>query len=453
MDRKIGFDSAFSDVFSKRNMLLLLLFWLAGLAILFGYGTVCVGLGPVGRAPPAGLPTPTRRETGQLMACRSTGKTAALPAYKVTFKNLVAETGGSGPCLTGPDKVVHVENLAASFFYPAVTGDSDEQGSLPLGDFCTLFAPHDRRDARQSPLGLFEDLQDTGGPWSLSTDLTNTKEVRIEHLDWRIHRGDATVFAARCMHASLQAGSPYILLRGHATVTVAGATWESNCIKLDARDGRLTLNDGTVLCVERGTIGPRNTILTELTGPTRRLEAWFEGIIGADHSTITGGRPARRGDHCGTWAAVNGGRTDSIVGSAGRGSSRPLGVWPTAGPRAWWLPPYQARIAGRGTADSRDEAAPGAVSGGWNGLAWFDVAEMVPCNNGFWSLPFQRLLCPIAEPAHHEPAAKLQTYSAGHDDAFALNPLCLWAFESAPRQPIAWKMPPEHLAGEVLSGL
>ena len=452
MDWKIGFDSAFSDVFSKRNMSLLLLCWLGGLAILVAYGTVCGGLGPVGCVSPAGLPTPTGNETGTLVARRNKGKAAALPAYKVTFENLVAENGSSGCCRTSSDKVVHMENLSVSFFYPAVTGDSDEQGSLPLGDFCTLFAPHDRRDTRQSALGLFEDLQDTRGPWSLSTDLTNTKEVRIKHLDWRIHRGDATVFAARCMRASLQAGSPYILLRGHATVTVAGATLESSCIKLDARDGRLTLNDGTALCAEWVTTASKNTILTELAGRTQWLEAWFEGIIGAGHSTITSGRPARWGNHCGTWVAVTGERADRVARSVRLGPSRPPGTLPTVNPHAWHLAPYKAGVTGEGAIDCHDDAAYAAISAGWNGQEGLDFLEMATWKNGFWSLAWQTPLGLVAEPARDKPEAVFLANSVGHDDAFAMDPLCLWALESAPRQPGAWKTPPEHRAGEVLSG-
>jgi hypothetical protein len=247
MDWKIGLDSAFSDLFSKRHMSLLLFSWFGGLAILVAYGTISGRFGPFACASPAGLQTATGNETGMLVAWRNNIEAAALPAYKVTFDNLLAENGGSGCFRTGSQKVVYVESLSVRFFYPAVTEGPDEQRGLPLGDFCTLFAPQVHKDARQSALGLFQDLQDTGGPWSVSMDLTNTKEVRIRHLDWRIHRGEATVFTARCKYACLQAGSPYIVLRGHATVTAGGGTVESSCIKLDVKGGRFVIDGRYVL--------------------------------------------------------------------------------------------------------------------------------------------------------------------------------------------------------------
>ena len=247
MDWKSGFDSVFSDLFSKRRVSLLLFSWLGGLAIFLTYGTLPGRLEPYACTSSSVLGAATGDETGTLVVWRNDVEATALPRYKVTFDNLLAEDGGSGCFRTGWQKVLHIENLRASFFYPAVAEGPGENESLPLADFCTLFAPHGRRDAGQNALGLFRDLQDTGGPWSVSMDLTNAREVRIRRLDWRIHRGDATVFAARCMHACLQAGSPCIILRGHATVIVEGAVLESSCIRLDVEDGRLVIAGRYVL--------------------------------------------------------------------------------------------------------------------------------------------------------------------------------------------------------------
>lgn len=220
----------------------------------------------------------------------------------------------------------------------------------------------------------------------------------------------------------------------------------------DGRDGRLTLNDGTVLDVEWVTIEPRNTIMIELSARTQWLEAWFEGTLSADRSTIAGGRLEYWGDRCATWVAVTGERADCVARSVRLGPSRPPPALPAVNPHTWHLSPYEAGVTSEGTIDCRDDAAYAAISAGWNGQEGFDFLEMATWKNGFSSLAWQAALGLVAEPARDKSEAVLLANSVGHDDAFAMDPVCLWAFESAPRQPIAWKTPREHLAGEVLSG-
>ncbi len=244
MDWKATFDSTFSDCLSRRNLVRLGLFWLAGV-ILFAFYTVLSGRlrdGPA--AWKADLPASTGDQTGALTVWQRGPSPEARPAYKVVFDNLRVENGNLGVFKTASSRIVYLDKLQATFFSQ---GNGADAG---LRDFHGLFAP--RRDGHgdAGSLGLFDELQKQNTDWSMPVDMSNTEELRVRGLDWRVQRDDCTVFHVRSQHAVLRGDRSRMVLRGRVTVTMSQAVLESNCIEIDVSNesiyapGRYALRHG-----------------------------------------------------------------------------------------------------------------------------------------------------------------------------------------------------------------
>ena len=241
MDWRMTLDGTFSDFLSRRNVVRLLLLWLAGVVLVGGYAGVLKRSDS--EAVPVDYGTPCgRNETGALTAWRK-GSSASTPAYRIAFDNLRAENASLGVFKTACVKVVHVENVRVVFF-------ADGMASCDLG---ALLAPRRQGALGANPLGLFNEPEESDAAWSKPVDLANTTEVRIRRLDWRICRADRTVFHVRCQHATLRSDTSRMVLRGHVTMTTPDAVLQSNCVQIDAGDesivapGRYSLScDGTV---------------------------------------------------------------------------------------------------------------------------------------------------------------------------------------------------------------
>lgn len=244
MDWNGCLEGTFSDLFSKRNLLFLLAFWLSGAAILVTYGTSPAKLAP-NPSLSSHLSAFSENGTGAFLACRTSAEAGRSP-YRVEFDNLHVEDGSLGLFRTAAHKVVQIDNLRVTFSASA-TPDAGASAAPALGEFCSLFAPQRDNGIGGDGLGLFHDLQDPEGDASISVDLADTTEVRIRGLTWEIQRGGVTVFRARCRDARLFTGSTHIILRGHVTVTVHGSTLESNCIELDVRNDRIITNRRYIL--------------------------------------------------------------------------------------------------------------------------------------------------------------------------------------------------------------
>ncbi|MBN2132025.1 MAG: hypothetical protein JW741_21165 [Sedimentisphaerales bacterium] len=243
MDWNGCLEGAFSDLFARRKLFLLLLFWTGGLGILFGYGTRSAKF----------IQSPTisgdlsvfgENDTGAFFACRTSAEAGRSP-YRVEFDNLRVDDGSIGLFRTAAHKVVQIENLRVTFSPPAAAAGAS--GAPALGEFYSLFAPQRDNAIGGDGLGLFHDLQGAEGDVSISIDLADTTEVRIRGLTWEIHHGGATLFRARCRDARLYAGSNRIMLRGHVTLTAHGRTLESNCLELDMQSGRIIANTRYIL--------------------------------------------------------------------------------------------------------------------------------------------------------------------------------------------------------------
>jgi hypothetical protein len=248
MDWKSSLDRTFSDDRSKRKLLGLLLFWLIGILSVVGYTAWSGRLMGETDSEAEGWSTFDRNETGALTAWRRSPSHQGAPTCKIVLDNLRAENGSLGIFKTASLKVVYLDHLRATFF----TEGSKGGASTLLCDFYDLFAPR-RAGPDANPLGLFHETEGLDADWSVPVDMTNTTEVRIRRLDWKVLGDDTTLFQVRCQHATLRSDSPRIVLRGHVTVTTPSGVLESNCIAMDTRDefiivpGRYSLDsDGTV---------------------------------------------------------------------------------------------------------------------------------------------------------------------------------------------------------------
>jgi hypothetical protein len=239
MDWNASTDGAFSDLFSKRNLFLLVSFWLGGLAILVAYGTSPSN--PAGRIPAvAESPVSPESGSGAFVASRRRAD-ARRPAYRVACDDLNIENGRLGWFRTASHQVIQITNLRVTFS-PESSGPGRREGlTAGLGDFFSLFAPQSGSGGAGTP-GLLHDLQGPEQAFSMYFEPSDTTEVHIRGLHWEIRRDGVSVFETRCRHARLESGSFDIVLRGHATVTAKGATLESNCLTLDARNDFIIAN-------------------------------------------------------------------------------------------------------------------------------------------------------------------------------------------------------------------
>ncbi len=274
MDWKMTLGGTFSDFLSRRNVVRLLLFWLAGVVLVGVYAGVLKRSDseavPVDYATACG-----RNETGAVTAWRKDSSSASAPAYRIAFDNLRAENASLGVFKTACVKVVHVENVRVVFF-------ADGMASCDLG---ALLAPREQGASGANPLGLFNEPEESDTAWSKPIDLANTTEVRIRRLDLRICRADRTVFHVRCQHATLRSDTSRMVLRGHVTMTTPDAVLESNCVQIDVGDesivapGRYSLScDGTVRV---GQAARFNMMLEPTCGNSSEMEGdqgWANGL-------------------------------------------------------------------------------------------------------------------------------------------------------------------------------
>ncbi|UCD50873.1 MAG: hypothetical protein JSW27_25530 [Phycisphaerales bacterium] len=283
MDWKAGLDNAFSDVLSRRNLLLLVLFWAAGLFLLVSYGTCLGRLHEGGVRTTVVQPTAGENETGAFSTWCPEATGLSRSSYRVAFDNLAAQDRSLGVFRTASHKQVHIENLHVTF-HTAATATPQAGIGFRLRDFCDLFTPRSAAGTGTSQLAVFDELVGSDADWSVRIDLSNATEVRIRDLDWRVCRAGVTVLRVQCRLASLRGDGSRVVLRGHATVTTPGAVLESNCIEMDVRDERFVVNGRYLLTRggrreggDRGQFDVTLRMLGVESSDTGEYEAWADG--------------------------------------------------------------------------------------------------------------------------------------------------------------------------------
>lgn len=251
MDWKPDLDNAFSDLFKRRKLLVLLMSWLACLLALVAYRTIVGSPADFPRFVPADLSVLDRNETGPLVAWRKGLLVESPPDYKVEFDTLRAENGRLGFFRTASNKTASIDNLHVTLQQPENLNAQERGQDVRLKDFCDLFTPRRDEISRASQLGVFTDLQGEATDWTVSIDITNTTEVHVKDMVWEIRCGNRTALKIQCRRACLRGDIPYVLLQGHATVTTPTTTLEGNCIKMNVRDNCFVV-DGRYLLTRGG---------------------------------------------------------------------------------------------------------------------------------------------------------------------------------------------------------
>jgi hypothetical protein len=279
MDWKAGFDNAFSDVLKKRNLLVLALFWGAGLVLIFAYGTISSRPWGSRFQPPRAVPAQTRNETGTFGVSREPGQAHDQGAYKVTFSNLRAENAAAGIFRTASHKVAHIENLDVTF-QRATPGDAGR-----LQEFCDLFAPRREGASKARSLGVLDELEAETADCSIPVDLANTTEVRIRDLDWKICCEGRTILSISCKYALLKSDASRVVLRGQATITTPHGQLKSNHVEMNVRDECFVVNGRYVVTRgqrrETGFAGRFDRMLRPLgvaRSDFREDEKWIIGL-------------------------------------------------------------------------------------------------------------------------------------------------------------------------------
>ncbi len=248
MDRKLDLDNAFSDLFTRRKLTVLLLSWLIGIVALLSYRTISARDMGVLCPKPVDLSVLDRNETGPFVSWRPGALVEARPQYHVRFDNLRAENGRLGFFRTATNKTAWIDNLHATLSLP----DASACGhGIRLETFSDLFAPRRQEPFHHGQIGVLNDLQNSASDGSVGIDMTNTTLVQIRNMVWEIRRADQTILTVQCRRACLRPDTSYVLLQGHATVTTPGATLEGNCIKMNVRDNCFVV-DGRYLLTRSG---------------------------------------------------------------------------------------------------------------------------------------------------------------------------------------------------------
>lgn len=286
MDGKFSLDNAFWDVLSKRNLLLLVGFWGAGLVFVISYGTVLGRFGSDSALPAVVPAGPITHETGTFSAWRRKTDGPSETSYRIIFDNLCAANRALGAFTTASQKRVHIENLHVAFAADAPLAWPESDSDVRLADFCDLFAPRTGIGAAGCPLGVFDEFTAEGQGRPVALDLSNAIEVRVENLDWNISRAAESTLRVQCRYALLRADTSDVTLRGHVTITTPDVVLEGNCMRMDVTEecfvvkGRYRLTRGDV--IEKGCGGRFDTTLRPLgvaSSKSRENREWANVLL------------------------------------------------------------------------------------------------------------------------------------------------------------------------------
>jgi len=235
MDWKAGFDSAFSDVFRGRNLLLLIASWLGGILVFMAYGTLS------GQSRRCRLPVACpvvaleKNETGPVSARSQDAEIGSQLRYSITFDNLSAQDSALGVLKTASSKSVRIDNLHVAFQQPETMCPGDPGQDVRWRRFYDLLVPRPRGSG-VGQLGILAEFGSAAADWSAGIDLGNATDVEIRNLTWRIDEGRQAALEVACKIARLRGDSSCITLRGHAVIVAGGMTLESNCVEMNVCD-------------------------------------------------------------------------------------------------------------------------------------------------------------------------------------------------------------------------
>ena len=248
MDPKLCLDNTFVDLFTRRKLTVLVLSWIACIALLLSYRVIFPDESLVTCPNPIELPLIDKNETGPFAAWRQDALIESQAECRVEFDNLRAENGRIGLFRTASSKTASIDNLRVTF---RQANDREYGECVRLGDFCDLFAPRREELTKASRIGVLTRFGDSESDCTIPIDLTNTTLVQIRNMAWEIRCDGQSVMTVECRRASLQGESPYVLLQGHAVIRTPTGLLEGNCIKMNVRDNCFVV-DGHYLLTRNG---------------------------------------------------------------------------------------------------------------------------------------------------------------------------------------------------------
>jgi len=177
------------------------------------------------------------------------------PIYSVNFENLGSENNKLGIFKTALHKVVKIQDLELKFYQY----DSDNLTEVNTSDIFVI--PEEITNyTRALVKKIMARVTTVTNGWRVNNiDIGNVSEVRVNNFDYQIfHEGDL-FFAVQSKRAIVSGGNSYVVLRGHAKITIAdGSTLESNHIEWDVKQqhfkakGVYVLNRGGIITTGKG---------------------------------------------------------------------------------------------------------------------------------------------------------------------------------------------------------
>ena len=227
---------------------------------------------------------PPKNQTGAFNYRRWDPNENYRPISSVHFENFCSENNKFGFFKTALHKVVKIQDLELKFY----NYNPDRITAATTPDVF-LFHQDITNDTRALVKGIIRRLTTFADGWRVNNiDLSNVTEVRINNFDYQVFHDGDLLFATQSKRAIASNEHSYILLQGHAKITVAdGGTLESNYVKWDVQkqhfrvNGVYVLNRGGVMTTGKGICvdSQLNIVGTQIAKAERRdTEKWTEGL-------------------------------------------------------------------------------------------------------------------------------------------------------------------------------
>ncbi|MDD5327118.1 MAG: hypothetical protein PHY02_04800 [Phycisphaerae bacterium] len=178
------------------------------------------------------------------------------PVYSISFGGLLVENNNFGLFETAVHKIVKIQDLELAFYKytpPNITSNTN------LSSKKNTAAP-DIPTVPEGPFPyageLLDNISNSINPmngWRINIDISNTSEVCVTNLDYKVFCDGAALLSVRSRRAVVSSRRPdVVILRGHVIVkAVDGSILESNRVIWDIRKHHFT-TDGTYFLTRNG---------------------------------------------------------------------------------------------------------------------------------------------------------------------------------------------------------
>jgi len=166
------------------------------------------------------------------------------PVFSVYFEDFRSENNRFGLFKTALHKIVKIQDLELNIY----KYNADEIPSEATPDI--HFISEDiAGDTTTLVKNIMRRLITPGNEWRINNiDLSNVTEVRINNFNYQVFHENDLLFATESKKATVSNKHSYILLKGHAKITVADVgTLESNYVKWEVQKQQFRVSGVYVL--------------------------------------------------------------------------------------------------------------------------------------------------------------------------------------------------------------